>query len=268
MLHGIAGQPYVDLAPALAPHGVSLDVLPALDAEIMAALPKATTTYTGGTLKWMGVAAPWTLDDGHDDAMHVVQALDDDDWSAFVALGADPSLQVAGRAQHTFGDETDHPFTRAQERFLQARGAYFPWKTCFHFVENRRWEDNHDGRGKGFTDEALALFPQTTAFIRALPFTTIGRAVLFGLQPGDHATAHRDSEPGRALSIAQSISFAPRPGKRLYVRADDGEEVVIGARAYWFNDMDWHGVHADDAFRYSIRVDGVFRRDFARALTR
>jgi hypothetical protein len=26
--------------------------------------------------------------------------------------------------------------------------------------------------------------------------------------------------------------------------------------------MDWHGVHADPWFRYSVRVDGVFEADF------
>ncbi len=55
-MHGIAGRPYVDLTPHLALHGVNMGALPALDDEIMAGLPRATTTYTGGTLKWMGVA--------------------------------------------------------------------------------------------------------------------------------------------------------------------------------------------------------------------
>ena len=83
--------------------------------------------------------------------------------------------------------------------------------------------------------------------------------------------AHRDSEPGKSLSIAQSISFEPSRGapemegrhKRFYVTSPDGaSEVEIDAPIYWFNDMDWHGVHADPWFRYSVRVDGVFEPDF------
>ena len=38
-------------------------------------------------------------------------------------------------------------------------------------------------------------------------------------------------------------------------------------RAYWFNDHDYHGVLPDPFFRYSIRVDGVFTREFRAALT-
>ena len=36
----------------------------------------------------------------------------------------------------------------------------------------------------------------------------------------------------------------------------------VTGRAYWFNDQDDHGVDADPFFRYSIRVDGIFRDDF------
>ena len=38
--------------------------------------------------------------------------------------------------------------------------------------------------------------------------------------------------------------------------------LVVDTRAYWFNDMDYHGVLADPFFRYSIRVDGVFAPGF------
>ena len=38
--------------------------------------------------------------------------------------------------------------------------------------------------------------------------------------------------------------------------------MVVDAPIYWFNDMDWHGVHADPFLRYSVMVDGVFEPDF------
>jgi Rieske 2Fe-2S family protein len=109
------------------------------------------------------------------------------------------------------------------------------------------------------------------AFIESLPFVEIGRVVIFGLLANDHAPAHRDSEPGQALAIAQSISFEPSRGapgaadrhKRFYLATPDGSrEEDVSAPIYWFNDMDWHGVHADPYFRYSVRVDGVFEPDF------
>ena len=177
-----------------------------------------------------------------------------------------------------FGDETDRPFSRAQMRFLEHRyGVYFPWKVCYHLLENDRWEDKHSGDGKGFSDEAMATFPQTVAFIESLPFVEIGRVVVFGLLANDHAPAHRDSEPGKALAIAQSISFEPSRlargsadrHKRFYLATPDGSsEVIVDAPIYWFNDMDWHGVHADPFFRYSVRVDGVFEPDFLERIRR
>ena len=41
---------------------------------------------------------------------------------------------------------------------------------------------------------------------------------------------------------------------------------MVDARAYWFNDMDYHGVLADPFFRYSVRVDGTFVPGFVEQL--
>jgi len=265
-LWGLSGRPYLDLEPLL-----DLSVFDALDREITLGLARVTTEYTGGSLKWMGVAAPWVMADGYRDAMHAIAAMTDAELADFVNLGDDPSaVDLTRRAELTFGDETDRPFSAAQQRLLELRhGVYFPWKVCYHFLHNDRWEDKHSGEDKDFTDEARTVFPQTVAFLESLPFTEIGRAVLFGLQPNDHATLHRDTEPGRSLQVAQSMSFAPRPGKRFYLQNHpDDAPTVVQSRAYWFNDMDYHGVLADPFFRYSVRVDGVFDPAFARALER
>jgi hypothetical protein len=266
-LVGIWGKPYVDLSPF-----IDTSSFAELDREITDALPRLETSYTGGTLKWMGVVAPWAMDDGYIDAMHAIEGFSREELARFVALGDDPEMSLDGPRK--FGDETDHPFTMEQMRYLSFRhGVYFPWKVCFHLLENDRWEDKHAGHGKDFDEAAREHLPKTVAFIENLPFKEIGRAVLFGLEPNDHAPAHRDTEPGAALEIAQSISFDPRGGKGLYLMdAKGGSETVITAPVYWFNDMDYHGVHAEKRFRYSIRVDGVFEPSFAKkveaALTR
>jgi hypothetical protein len=211
--------------------------------------------------------------DTHRDAMHAIAAMSRDEVAELASLGDDdaPALDP-GDPHLTFGDETDRPFTVAQQRFLEQRyGVYFPWKVCYHLLDNDRWEDKHSGEGKDFPDEAREVFPKTVAFIESLPFVEIGRVVIFGLLANDHAPAHRDSEPGQALAIAQSISFEPSRGapgaadrhKRFYLATPDGSrEEDVSAPIYWFNDMDWHGVHADPYFRYSVRVDGVFEPDF------
>jgi hypothetical protein len=265
-LHGLFGRPYLDLEPLVDATG-----LDAIDEEITYGLALATTSYTGGSLKWMGVVAPWAIDDGYLDYGHVIEAMPDDEFRAFVSLAEDPArFDVARRTEYQFGDETDHPLTPAQMRFLEYRhGVYFPWKACYHLLENDKWDDKHSGAGKDFDAEAKRLFPKTIAFIQRLPFREIGRAVVFGVLANDHAPAHRDTEPGRALTVAQSISFDPRRQKRFYLMDPDGtEKTPVDARIYWFNDMDYHGVDPAPAFQYSIRVDGTFEPAFLAKLER
>lgn len=265
-LAGIWGKPYIDLEPFF-----DVSCFPALDRELTRGLCEVESSYTGGTLKWMGVVAPWQVDDGYLDAMHAIERMTFEEWDDFVSLADEPtSFNRAEWRSYRFGDETDHPFTRAQLALLEMRhGVYFPWKVCYHLLENDTWEDKHSGEGKEFSEEARAVFPQTIAFIESLPFTEIGRAVLFGLHANDHAPYHRDTEPGRAESVAQSISFSPRGNKRLGLRTGpDGAPTVVASRMYWFNDMDWHGVEPDPYFRYSVRVDGVFDPAFVRDVQR
>jgi Rieske 2Fe-2S family protein len=258
-LCGIFGRPYVDLSTLIDTSGFD-----AIDEEIVCALPRLETSYTGGSLKWMGVTAPWVNEDPYVDYMRVISEMSREEVVKFVSYGVAPDGFDPARAhEYQFGDETDHPLSREQMLYLKFRyGVYFPWKVCYHLLENDRWEDKHSGEGKELAASARELLPKTVAFIESLPFEEIGRIVLFGIEANDHAPAHRDSEPGKALSIAQSISFAPHQGprkKRFYVcDPKGGNKTVIDAPIYWFNDADYHGVEADPFFRYSIRVDGVF----------
>ena len=263
-LVGIWGRPFVDLSPL-----IDTSCFEELDDEITGALTRVETSYTGGTLKWMGVVAPWAMDDGYLDAMQVIEGFSRQEFERFVELGDEPeAFDLERFRDYRFGDETDHPFTLRQMRWLSFRyGVYFPWKVCVHLLENDRWEDKHSGQGKSFSKEAEEHLPKTLRFIRSLPFREIGRAVLFGLEPNDHAPAHRDTEPGEALQIAQSINFDPRGDKGLYLRdAEGGSHTVIDSPIYWFNDMDYHGVDPAPRFRYSIRVDGVFDKAFIKTL--
>lgn len=259
-LCGIFGRPYADLSTLL-----DTSELPAIDEEILCALPRLETSYTGGSLKWMGVTAPWVTSDPYVDYMTVIKGFSKEELVRFVSYGEAPADFDPEKAdEYAFGDETDHPLSRGQMLYLKYRyGVYFPWKVCYHLLENDRWEDKHSGEGKDYTDEAKQMLPRTVAFIESLPFEEIGRVVLFGIEANDHAPAHRDSEPGKALSIAQSISFDPRGNKRFYVcDPTGGNKTIVDAPIYWFNDMDYHGVEPDPFFRYSIRVDGVFAPGF------
>jgi hypothetical protein len=96
------------------------------------------------------------------------------------------------------------------------------------------------------------VFPETVRFRRRC-LREIGRAVIFGLEPNDHAL--RDVNRARRCSRAVDLALSAK-GQR-YLQNDARRALVVEARAYWFNDMD-HGVLADTFFRYSVRVDGTF----------
>ena len=265
-LHGIWGLPFFDLAPLL-----DTEPLAAIDEEIALGLTRVATSYTGGTLKWMGVVAPPVMGDGYRDAMHVVERLTREEFAAFVSLADDPAAyDVDRRGTYSFGDETDHPLNRRQMLYLKYRhGVYFPWKVTYHLLENVWWEDKHSGEGKDFLREARDVFPRTVEYVERLPFREIGRAVLFGLEANDHAPLHRDTEPGAGRAIEHSITICPRRNKRFYLSDPSLEtRLRVDTPLYWFNDMDWHGVEADPFFRYSIRIDGVFDEAFERELRR
>jgi hypothetical protein len=150
-LFGIWGRPYIDLSPC-----IDIACFPALDEEIAYGLARVETSCTGGSLKWMNVVAPWVQDDPYVDYGHVIRELSREEFSRFISLAEDPAAyDVERHRDYTFGDETDNPLTRAQMRYLAYRyNVYFPWKVCYHLLENDRWEDKHSGEGKDFSEES------------------------------------------------------------------------------------------------------------------
>ena len=262
--HGIRGRPYLDLSPYL-----DLGPLGELHEEICLGLCEVEPEYTGGSLKWMGVCAPPVMADPYVDYGFVIEELDEEAFRRFVSLAENPRIfDPRRRHVYRFGDETPNPLTPAQARYLQFRhGVYFPWRVAYHLLENERWEDKHQGGGKGFREEARRVFPRTVAYLEALPFREIGRALIFGLEANDHAPLHRDTEPEEGGEVGHTITLCPLGDKGFYLSPPDlSLQLEVKARAYWFNDMDYHGVAARPWFRYSIRVDGVFRASFCERL--
>jgi Rieske 2Fe-2S family protein len=250
-------------------------ILGELDREITSGLTEIEATYgpsyTGGSLKWMGVCAKSAAQDGYVDYGHVIARFSRDEFVRFVSLADDPDVfDPELQHQYVFGDETEHPLNKRQMLFLKCRyGVYFPWKLAYHLVTNFDWEDKNSGAGKSFSPEAERVFPKTVAFIRSLPFQEIGRCLIFGLEANDHAPLHRDTEPRSKDTVDHCLSICPRGDKRLYLSDPDEQvKLVVKSRVYWFNDMDYHGVLPDPYFRYSIRIDGVFEPWFVEAARR
>lgn len=267
--HGLVGiwhRPYIDLEPLL-----DLGALDEVHEEICLGLATVDVELTGGGLTSMGVTSPSVRRDPYLDYGEAIAALTPDERRRFVSLADEPELFDPDElTAATFGDETDHPLSRAQELWLSyAKGVYFPWKVAYHFVQNDRWDDKHSGAGKSFGAEAERVFPKTVRFLRGLPFREIGRCLVFGLAANDHAPVHRDAEPGQSLSTLHAMSICPARNKRFFLTdPTETHELCVPSRAYWFNEADYHGVHADPFFRYSIRVDGVFDDAFFAELSR
>ena len=86
-LCGIWGRPYLDLDGVLDTSGFA-----EIDREISLALPDLEISYTGGSLKWMNVVAPWVHDDGYADLGQVVGGFDRDEFARFASFADDPGV--------------------------------------------------------------------------------------------------------------------------------------------------------------------------------
>lgn len=259
-LIGLLGRPYIDLSEHL-----DLEALPAIHEEVCLALAKLPTEYTGGCHRSMGIMPEGREHEALVDYGEVIASLDDESFATFVGLADDPrSIDVSARETLTFGEERDHPLSRPQMLWLKLRhGVYFPWKVYMELIPNRYWTEKASYEGKRFTRVAETHLPRTIAFVKTLPFEGIGRCNIMGLEAHDHGTVHRDGLPGEQSAPDHFITLCPGPDKHLYLYDPTSRERVdVRGKAYWFNDHDYHGVDAAPYFRYSIRVDGVFREDF------
>ena len=246
---------------------IDMAVLDAIHEEVCLALTQVPVDYTGGSHRSMGIMPPSRTGEAHVDYGEAIRSLDPAAFETFRSLADDPSeIDPARAAELEFGEEREHPLSRRQMLWLKFRHkVYFPWKFYVELIPNRYWEDKAIADGKDFTRIAKTFFPKTIAFAKSLPFLHIGRCNVMGLEANDHGTVHRDGDPDGVPD--HFITICPAGDKRLFLWDEDTKQKtpVVG-RAYWFNDHDYHGVDADPFFRYSIRVDGVFRPDFLEML--
>lgn len=264
--------PFVSLEKYL-----DLSALDAIHEEVCLALTQVTVDYTGGSHRSMGIIPPshveGRVDAEYADYGEVIRAMSDADYATFRSLADDPSSvpEVRGAADEEtmFGEEREHPLSRRQMLWLKFRHrVYFPWKAYVELMPNRYWTDKASAEGKSFTRLARTFFKKTVAFAQALPFEHIGRCNVMGLEANDHGTVHRDGLPEEQPDGPDHfITIVPGGDKRLFLWDEETKtKTPVSARAYWFNDHDYHGVDADPFFRYSIRVDGVFRPEFLERL--
>ncbi|XYI02726.1 hypothetical protein ACMHYB_24430 [Sorangium sp. So ce1128] len=271
-IKGIFARPYIDLEPYL-----DLSPLAEIHEEICLALTQVPIDYTGGSHRTMGIMPPSRRGEAFADYGEVIRGLSDEDFLTFQRLSDDPSaIDRSSRATLEFGEERDLPLSRRQMLWLKFRhGVYFPWKVYVELIPNRYWSDKSRSEGKDFTRLARSFFPKTIAYVKRLPFSSIGRCNIMGLEANDHGTVHRDGEgaqgqgEGTPREPDHFITLCPAGNKRLFLWDEQAQrKTPVAGRAYWFNDHDYHGVEADPFFRYSLRVDGTFTPELVEALRR
>ena len=232
----------------------------ALDREITYGLAQMRASLTGGSHRSMGIMPKALAATALGDYGEILAQMSDADFGLFVSL-ASSAARIDARAldRDVWGEDRPLALSEAQFRFLEYRGAYFPWRVYVELVPGGMWSEKSDPEGKTFTREARTHFPSTVAWIQTLPLESIGSVKLLGLLPMHHGTVHRDGEPKKGRTPDAFITFCPRGDKRLYVWDErNGEKHFAPSRIYWFDDHEYHGVEADPFFRYSIRVDGKF----------
>ena len=264
-VRGIFGRPYIDLE-----RYVDMAALAAVDEEVCLGLAEVPVDYTGGSHRSLEIMPPSRTAEANVDYGEVIAKLTPQAYATFRSLAQQPDAfpGQSGRLGATFGEEREHPLSRRQMLWLEVRhGVYFPWKVYVEMIPNRTWEEKSSPEGKDFTRLARTFFPKTIAFVQRLPFLHIGRCNLMGLASNDHGTVHRDGVPEEKPEVDHFVTFCPRGDKRLFLWDEENkQEIDVPGRAYWFNDSDYHGVGAAKFFRYSIRVDGVFRPEFLATL--
>ena len=239
--------------------------------EVCLALSQISVDYTGGSHRSMGIMPASRTEDALVDYGEVIRGLSAEAFETFRSLADDPrSIDPSRREELEFGEEREHLLSRRQMLWLKTRHrVYFPWKAYVELIPNRYWGDKSSADGKDFTRIAKTFFPKTVAFAKSLPFLHIGRCNVMGLEANDHGTVHRDGAPEEQETPEHFITVCPAGDKRLFLWDEETKQKTpISGRAYWFNDFDYHGVDADPFFRYSIRIDGVFRPDFLDMLRR
>lgn len=116
-----------------------------------------------------------------------------------------------------------------------------------------------------FDTKNIDHFPSLMDFIRDLPFTEVGRVLIF-INDHDLIThTHRDTDifPHRH----EFIWFRPNLDKRFFISNEDQTfKSYVTSYSTFFNEQDMHGTDASSKMCFSLRVDGVFTEQFRKQL--
>lgn len=88
--------------------------------------------------------------------------------------------------------------------------------------------------------------------------SSINRAIIYFTFPGTAVTCHRDISVMEHKDHAVSLTPQGDRGHYMWDEVLKKKTYLPGAKAYFFNNCDYHGVDASDKLAYTIRLDGKF----------
>lgn len=105
-------------------------------------------------------------------------------------------------------------------------------------------------------------FSLLTDFIETLPFERTGRMLIIYDDKGLEVPAHRDHL--EADICHNFIWFRTNPRKPFYMlNPETGEKLYVKSYSAWFDTVNqFHGSDGAPGLSFSIRVDGIFKREF------
>ncbi len=186
------------------------------------------------------------------------------------------SYKDVGQAENEITDEERADYSKLsfdeRHRYLKfAKGAYHPWSVCLPMTTDSAWGEKMVADGKRPTDEAKQLFPKTLEKLYGLKiFESIGRICIFGIDPNQHVTCHRDMNPDKWPLNDELLMISPRGNKKFFVYDPVKKEkhfVGDSTKAFVFHDLNYHGCEPVPYFTYTIRIDGIYTEMFRSSLS-
>jgi len=113
---------------------------------------------------------------------------------------------------------------------------------------------------------ASLAFPSLMSYLDSLPFSEIGRAVIF-LNDHDLGTPiHTDGFPG-GKHTNDFLWLSTNLSKKFFVYDKSScTKHYVTSHSAFFNEQDWHGSDGVTEMNFSIRVDGFFTPEFKNQL--
>lgn len=147
-----------------------------------------------------------------------------------------------------------------------ALGAIVPWFFVV-YLKFGNFFTKGDGSKSVLTPNAQH-FPKLMKYVETLPFKSIGRVLLFTAYPNAPICTHRDSIVAEHKDHNINLFFTGGDRSSYIWDSVTNEKIYLekGARSYFFNNRDYHGVDPDPAFRYTVRIDGTFTDELCEEL--